>query len=168
MASSAQGVAPGAAAPALEPDAFLAEWQQELEAKATEFRCSVCFEVKLEHLQAFPCRHHFCGACLARWQQQYHTCPICRQGITWSTVDASWSNELRRQHPALCKLIEEKAQADKRPLVGPYLQWMAYHWPQGDRHSDIRHLRRVWAEALQRADADRMVRNSAASGTPSW
>lgn len=150
MASSTQVPAQGSATPAVEPDAFVAEWRQELEAKAVEFRCPVCFEIKLEQLQAFPCRHHFCGACLDRWQQQHHTCPICRQGITSSAVDTAWIDRLWWDHPVLCKLMEEKEFTDKRPPVGEYLQWMADQWPCGDNDHDIGHLRRVWGETLQR------------------
>lgn len=50
----------------------------------SELQCSICNEVFVK-ATTLNCNHTFCKTCIARWQKQKNSCPICRVPIKIST-----------------------------------------------------------------------------------
>ncbi|KAJ3314023.1 hypothetical protein HDU76_002496 [Blyttiomyces sp. JEL0837] len=50
--------------------------------------CTICTEPLLDPQRTHPCRHHFCSACILRWMESSKTCPMDRNPIYETLMEA--------------------------------------------------------------------------------
>jgi len=78
--------------------------------------CSICQEVFTNATEATCCGQIFCKDCIERWVHERHTCPMCRESITYSLLNTArhaqrMANELKVAC-TYCSLVCKKAELE--------------------------------------------------------